>query len=124
MSSNKSKKILVVDDEVDILELLKYNLKKEGYNVKTVTNGVDAVETAKDFFPDLVLLDIMMPHLDGYSILKRMKDQKSLAKVPVIIYTGKSFPIDEKKARDLGADSYLVKPVKGSVIVEEVKKYI
>jgi DNA-binding response OmpR family regulator len=73
MSSDKSKKILVVDDEADILELLKYNLKKEGYHVKAVSNGVAAVETAKSFFPDLVLLDIMMPHQDGVETCRQLE---------------------------------------------------
>jgi len=116
--------ILVIDDNDVQLDYMNDLLTQKGFKVKTSTNSLEAVETMLKTNPKLVILDIMMPHLDGYTILKRMKDQKSLAKVPVIIYTGKSFPIDEKKARDLGADSYLVKPVKGSVIVEEVKKYI
>jgi len=116
--------ILVIDDNDVQLEYMNDLLTQKGYTVETSTKSLEAVETMLKINPKLVILDIMMPHLDGYSILKRMKDQKSLAKVPVIIYTGKSYPIDEKKARDLGADSYLVKPVKGSVIVEEVKKYI
>jgi DNA-binding response OmpR family regulator len=116
--------ILVIDDNDVQLEYMNDLLTQKGFTVKTSTNSLEAVDTMLKINPKVVILDIMMPHLDGYSILKKMKDQKSLAKVPVIIYTGKSFPIDEKKARDLGANSYLVKPVKGSVIVEEVKKYI
>jgi DNA-binding response OmpR family regulator len=95
--------ILVIDDNDVLLEYMTDLLSQKGFTVKTTTDSIQ---------------------LDGYSILRRMRDQKSLANVPVIIYTGKSFPIDEKKARNLGANSYLVKPVKGSVIVEEVKKYI
>ena len=116
--------ILIIDDNDVQLEYMIGLLSQKGFSVKTSTDSLAAVDTILKTNPKLVILDIMMPHLDGYSILKRMRDQKSLAKMPVIIYTGKSFPIDEKKARDLGANSYLVKPVKGSVIVEEVKKYI
>lgn len=116
--------ILVIDDNDVQLEYMNDLLTQKGFTVKTSTNSLEAVDTMLKSNPKVVILDIMMPQLDGYSILKRMKDQKSLAKIPVIIYTGKSYPIDEKKARDLGADSYLVKPVKGSVIVEEIKKYI
>ena len=116
--------ILVIDDNDIQLEYMNDLLTQKGFTVKTSTDSMEAVDTMLKTNPKLVILDIMMPRLDGYSILKRMKDQKSLAKIPVIIYTGKSYPIDEKKARDLGADSYLVKPVKGSVIVEEIKKYI
>ena len=116
--------ILVIDDNDVQLDYMTDLLNQKGYSVKTSSDSLAAVETMLKIKPKVVILDIMMPHLDGYSILKRMRDQKSLAKIPVIIYTGKSYPIDEKKARDLGANSYLVKPVKGSVIVEEIKKYI
>ena len=116
--------ILVIDDNDLQLEYMNDLLTQKGFTVKTSTNSLEAVDTMLNTNPKLVILDIMMPHLDGYSILKRMKEHKSLAKVPVIIYTGKSYPTDEKKARSLGADSYLVKPVKGSVILEEIKKYI
>jgi DNA-binding response OmpR family regulator len=116
--------ILVIDDNDVQLDYMTDLLTQKGFSVNTSSDSLSAVETMLKIKPKVVILDIMMPHLDGYSILKRMRDQKSLAKVPVIIYTGKSYPIDEKKARDLGADSYLVKPVKGSVIVEEIKKYI
>ena len=116
--------ILVIDDNDLQLEYMNDLLTQKGFTVKTSTKSLEAVDTMLNTNPKLVILDIMMPHLDGYSILKRMKEHKSLAKVPVIIYTGKSYPTDEKKARNLGADSYLVKPVKGSVILEEIKKYI
>lgn len=116
--------ILVIDDNDVQLEYMTDLLTQKGFAVKTSTDSLTAVEMMLKINPKVVILDIMMPQLDGYSILKNMRDQKSLAKVPVIIYTGKSYPIDEKKARDLGANSYLVKPVKGAVIIEEIKKYI
>jgi DNA-binding response OmpR family regulator len=116
--------ILVIDDNDVQLDYMTDLLTQKGFTVKTSNESLTAVEMMLKVNPRVVILDIMMPHLDGYSILKNMRDEKSLSKVPVIIYTGKSFPIDEKKARDLGANSYLVKPVKGSVIVEEIKKYI
>ncbi len=86
MSDNKSKKILVVDDEADILELLKYNLKKEGYHVKTVNNGVDAVEVAKSFFPDLVLLDIMMPNQDGVETCRQLREIPELGNTFIVFF--------------------------------------
>lgn len=116
--------ILVIDDNVVQLDYMTDLLTQKGFTIKTSNESLTAVEMMLKVNPRVVILDIMMPHLDGYSILKNMRDEKSLSKVPVIIYTGKSFPIDEKKARDLGANSYLVKPVKGSVIIEEIKKYI
>jgi len=116
--------VLVIDDNDVQLEYMTDLLTQKGYSVKTSADSLTAVEMMLKINPKVVILDIMMPRLDGYSILKKMRDEKSLAKTPVIIYTGKSYPIDEKKARDLGANSYLVKPVKGAVIIEEIKKYI
>ena len=121
---SESVDVLVIDDNDVQLDYMTDLLTQKGFNVKTSNESLSAVDMMLKINPKVVILDIMMPHLDGYSILKKMRDQKSLAKTPVIIYTGKSFPIDEKKARDLGANSYLVKPVKGSVIIEEIRKYI
>lgn len=120
MSSNKSKKILVVDDEVDILELLKYNLKKEGYNVKTVTNGIDAVETARDFFPDLVLLDIMMPHQDGVETCRQLRELPELENTFIIFLTARSEEYSEVAAFDIGADDYITKPIKPRALMSRI----
>ncbi len=120
MSSNKSKKILVVDDEVDILELLKYNLKKEGYIVKTVTNGIDAIETAKDFCPDLVLLDIMMPHQDGVETCRQIRELPELEHTFVIFLTARSEEYSEVAAFDIGADDYITKPIKPRALMSRI----
>jgi two-component system alkaline phosphatase synthesis response regulator PhoP len=120
MSSNKNKKILVVDDEVDILELLKYNLKKEGYNVKTVTNGIDAVETAKIFFPDLVLLDIMMPHQDGVETCRQLRELPELENTFIIFLTARSEEYSEVAAFDIGADDYITKPIKPRALMSRI----
>lgn len=120
MSSSKSKKILVVDDEVDILELLKYNLKKEGYNVKTVTNGIDAVETAKEFLPDLVLLDIMMPHQDGVETCRQLREQPEMDNTFIIFLTARSEEYSEVAAFDIGADDYITKPIKPRALMSRI----
>ena len=120
MSSNTSKKILVVDDEVDILELLKYNLKKEGYLVKTATNGIDAVETAKDFCPDLVLLDIMMPHQDGVETCRQLRELPELENAFIIFLTARSEEYSEVAAFDIGADDYITKPIKPRALMSRI----
>ena len=120
MSSDKSKKILVVDDEVDILELLKYNLKKEGYNVKTVTNGIEAVKTAKEFIPDLVLLDIMMPHQDGVETCRLLRELKELENTFIIFLTARSEEYSEVAAFDIGADDYITKPIKPRALMSRI----
>jgi len=120
MSNNTSKKILVVDDEVDILELLKYNLKKEGYLVKTATNGIDAVETAKDFCPDLVLLDIMMPHQDGVETCRQLRELPELENAFIIFLTARSEEYSEVAAFDIGADDYITKPIKPRALMSRI----
>ena len=120
MSSDKSKKILVVDDEVDILELLKYNLKKEGYTVKTVTNGIDAIETAKNFFPDLVLLDIMMPNQDGVETCRQLRELSELENTFIIFLTARSEEYSEVAAFDIGADDYITKPIKPRALMSRI----
>ena len=120
MSSNKSKKILVVDDEADILELLKYNLKKEGYNVKAVNNGVDAVETAKSFFPDLVLLDIMMPNQDGVETCRQLREIPELENTFIVFLTARSEEYSEVAAFDIGADDYITKPIKPRALMSRI----
>ncbi len=120
MSSSKNKKILVVDDEADILELLKYNLKKEGYNVKAVNNGIDAVETAKDFLPDLVLLDIMMPHQDGVETCRQLRVQPEMDNTFIIFLTARSEEYSEVAAFDIGADDYITKPIKPRALMSRI----
>jgi two-component system alkaline phosphatase synthesis response regulator PhoP len=120
MSNNTSKKILVVDDEVDILELLKYNLKKEGYLVKTVTNGLDAIEIAKEFCPDLVLLDIMMPHQDGVETCRQLRELQELENTFIIFLTARSEEYSEVAAFDIGADDYITKPIKPRALMSRI----
>jgi DNA-binding response OmpR family regulator len=116
--------VLMIDDNDLLLEYLTDLFDKHGLVSHTLNDSTKAVETMIQIMPKIVILDLMMPQLDGFTILKRMRENKSLASIPVIIYTGKYYPIDEKKAKSLGANSYLVKPLKGSLLVEEVKKYI
>lgn len=120
MGSDKSKKILVVDDEEDILELLKYNLKKEGYHVKTVTNGLTAIETAKEFTPDLVLLDIMMPHQDGVETCRQLRELPELENSFIIFLTARSEEYSEVAAFDIGADDYITKPIKPRALMSRI----
>jgi len=116
--------ILIIDDNDLQLKYMAELLSSHGYSTETSMDSRKAIETILRVNPKLVILDIMMPHLDGFTVLKRMREEKKLSKIPVIIYSGKSYPTDEKKARSLGANSYIIKPVKGSVIVEEVKKHL
>jgi len=120
MSSGTGKKILVVDDEADILELLKYNLKKEGYHVKTASNGLEAVNIARTFVPDLVLLDIMMPHQDGVETCRQLRNISDLENAFIVFLTARSEEYSEVAAFDIGADDYITKPIKPRALLSRI----
>jgi len=112
--------ILVVDDEKDILELLKYNLEKEGYRVITALNGKEALRLVRHH-PSLVVLDILMPELDGWEVCKAIRKDPSTSKIPIIFLTARDSEIDEVVGLELGADDYIVKPVKVRTFLARVK---
>ena len=120
MSSKGEYKVLVVDDEDDILELLKYNLKKEGYEVKTASNGIKAVEIARSFLPDLVILDIMMPHQDGVETCRQMREIPALNNSYILFLTARTEEYSEVAAFDIGADDYLSKPTKPRALISRI----
>lgn len=112
------KTVLVVDDEQPIIDILVYNLKKEGYNVIEANDGVTAVNVALEQKPDLILLDIMLPKLDGLSVCKRVKNSLN---VPIIMLTAKDGEIDKILGLELGADDYITKPFSVRELVARVK---
>ena len=118
--SKHNQKILVVDDEADILELLKYNLSKEGYEVKTALDGIKAVEVAKTFVPDLIILDIMMPKQDGVETCRQVRELPELINVFVIFLTARSEEYSEVAAFEMGADDYITKPIKPRALVSRI----
>ncbi|MBI5588711.1 MAG: response regulator transcription factor [Deltaproteobacteria bacterium] len=103
-------KILVVDDEEDILKLLEYNLGRAGFEVIRADDGPDAIEIAKRELPDLIILDIMLPNMDGTEALKVLKKDRATDNIPVIMLTAKGEEIDRVIGLELGADDYIIKP--------------
>ncbi len=120
MGNRQMHKVLVVDDEEPILELLKYNLEKNGYEVKTALDGARAVEIAKKFIPDLVLLDIMMPKMDGVETCRQLRDLPELQKMFVVFLTARSEEYSEVAAFDIGADDYITKPIKPRALMSRI----
>ena len=102
--------ILIVDDDLDILELLKMNLEPEGYNVRTANDGESAVQSASMNPPDLILLDVMMPHKDGFQVIEELKNIEHTKNVPVILVTARGQTEDKVLGLDTGADDYITKP--------------
>lgn len=115
------KNILIVDDEQHILELLKFNLKKEGYNILEADSGMLALEILKHNKVDLVILDIMMSDKDGYEVLKEIRFNKDTKNLPVILLSAKSEEIDKILGLELGADDYITKPFSVKELVVRVK---
>jgi two-component system, OmpR family, alkaline phosphatase synthesis response regulator PhoP len=120
MANKPMQKVLVVDDEEPILELLKYNLEKSGYDVKTAENGSKAVEIAKKFIPDLVLLDIMMPKMDGVETCRLIREIPEMQKAFVVFLTARSEEYSEVAAFDVGADDYITKPIKPRALMSRI----
>jgi len=116
-------KILVVDDDQAIRELLIYNLEKEGYMVKSAEDGLEAIEIANQFIPDVVLLDIMMPNQDGVETCRIIKENKALENTFVIFLTARSEEYSEVAAFDVGADDYITKPIKPRALMSRINAY-
>ena len=112
------KTILIVDDEQPIREILVYNLKKEGYNTIEASDGVTALNIALEQYPDLILLDIMLPKMDGLSVCKRIKNSYN---VPILMLTAKDSEIDKILGLELGADDYITKPFSVRELIARVK---
>jgi len=118
---NKEIKILLVDDEPDILEIVGYNLKNEGYKVYTAKNGIEAIEMAKNNIPHLILLDIMMPEMDGIEACEKISATRGLENVLIAFFTARGEDYSQVAGFDVGADDYITKPIKPKVLVSKVK---
>jgi len=115
------KRILVIEDETDILEVIEYNLLREGYKVVCVSDGDEGVETARSFAPDLVLLDLMLPGLDGIEVCKRLKGDSVTGSIPIIMVTAKGEESDIVLGLGVGADDYVTKPFSPRELIARVK---
>ena len=121
--SKSEQRILVVDDQADIRELLKYNLSKEGFEVKVASDGIKGVEIAKEFIPQLILMDIMMPNQDGVETCRQIRGIPELAGVFVIFLTARSEEYSEVAAFDSGADDYITKPIKPRALISRINAF-
>jgi two-component system alkaline phosphatase synthesis response regulator PhoP len=120
MSTSTKQKILIVDDEPDILELIEYNLKKEGYQVFLARNGQEAVAEAKRSLPDLIVLDIMMPKMDGIEACRIMRTMPEFKNTFMVFLTARSEEYSEIAGFNVGADDYIAKPIKPRALVSRI----
>ena len=120
----KDIKLLLVDDEPDILEIVSYNLQNEGYQIFTATNGIEAIELAKKVNPHLILLDVMMPEMDGIEACEKIRGIEGLEDVIIAFFTARGEDYSQVAGFDAGADDYITKPVKPKVLVSKVKSLL
>ena len=113
-------KVLVVDDDPDIVEILKYNLKNSGYSVKSAGNGVEAIKKAKKFIPDIILMDVMMPEMSGIEACEEIKKIDQLSQAIIIFLSARSEDYTQISAYDAGADDYISKPVKPKILLKKI----
>lgn len=113
--------ILVVDDEKDLLDLIEYNLKKEGFDVLKAENGEEGIAVAKEKSPDLVLLDIMMPKMDGMQAVEEMRKDDQLKNIPIIFLTARSDEKTEVEGLNKGGDDYITKPISTTKLISRIK---
>jgi len=119
-----AKKILIVDDEKDFVQTLSFRLKAENFDVITAHDGDSGLEKAKKKSPDLIILDIMMPNMDGYMVCKMLKLEETLKKIPVIMLTVQPSELDEGASRDVGADAYMTKPFNPQALINKIRKLL
>lgn len=117
-------RVLVVDDSEVLRKIVSFNLTREGYSVDEAKDGKEALEKLQQIKPDLVILDIMMPYVDGFEVLRRMRKDPELANIPVIMLTAKGGEDDPKTALELGANGFLTKPFSPIKLLEEVRRVI
>ncbi|MCK4568286.1 MAG: response regulator [Candidatus Thorarchaeota archaeon] len=123
MSSNV-KKILVVDDEELTTELAKTFLEKHGFNVIIAFDGEEGLSKAQAEKPDLILLDVMLPSMDGFAVCKKLKESDDFKNTPILMFTAKGLSSDIEKGQAVGADEYIIKPFSGKALVATIRKHL
>ncbi len=117
-------KVLVVDDEVNITQILEFSIGSEGYEVLTASNGEEAVDKARREQPDLIILDIMMPKIDGYETCRILKANPLTKNIPVVLLTAKGRDIDKRLGYEVGATDYIIKPFSPNKLIERIHELL
>jgi len=118
------KKILIVDDEEGIVKVVKMYLEHHDYEVITASEGQEGLEKAKTEKPDLIVLDLMLPRINGYKVCGLLKKDTRYAKIPIILFTAKTQEKDMKLGQEVGADAYIIKPFEPEILLSKIKEFI
>ena len=124
MAINENKKILVIDDEQDLVEVVRFRLKANGYDVIVAYNGKDGLEKARTQNPALIILDLMLPEIDGYKICRMLKFDKKYKHIPIIIFTARAQEDDKKMGEQTGADAYVTKPFEPDKLISIINEML
>ena len=119
-----SKKLLLVDDELEILQFLKRRLERRNFTVVTASNGQECLEMAYQEDPDLILLDIIMPFMDGYEVIKRLRQNPKTKHIPIIMHSVRKETKSIFKSMDLGSIDYVIKPVRFETLLKVIRRYV
>ena len=118
------KRILVVDDEVQLVEMVKIRLEASGYDVLCAYDGLDGLDKAKKDKPDLIILDLMLPKMDGYKVCGLLKNDSRYSKIPIMMFTARAQEEDAALSRELGAEAYVVKPFEPKLLLAKIKELL
>ncbi|HEY5309169.1 MAG TPA: response regulator [Casimicrobiaceae bacterium] len=118
------KRILIADDEPNIVVSLEFLMKQKGYDVKVVTNGEDALRAVGEFGPELILLDVMMPHLSGYDVCQKVRENPAWAGIRIIMLSAKGRDVEVNKGMAVGADAYVTKPFSTKDLIAQVARLL
>jgi DNA-binding response OmpR family regulator len=119
-----AKKILIVDDELHIVKMLENRLKQAGYEIITASDGQDGLEKARKEKPDLIILDLMLPKMDGYKVCRMLKFDEEYKHMPIILFTARSRESDKKTGEEVGADAYITKPFEPQTLLARIKELL
>ena len=118
------KRILVVDDEVQLVEMVKIRLEANDYEIITAYDGQEALEKARNEKPDLIILDLRLPKLDGYTVCRMLKFDEKYKSIPILMFTARVQESDKKMGQEVGADAYITKPFDPQILLSKIKEFI
>ena len=116
--------ILIIDDEVDLVEMLSLRLQASGYDVITANDGQEGLDKARNEKPDLIILDLMLPKIDGYKVCRMLKFDEKFKQIPIILFTARAQEADVRLGEEVGADAYVTKPFEPAILLTKIKELI
>lgn len=121
---NKKKKLLFIDDEADLVKVVTFRLENAGYEVISALDGQEGLDKARGEKPDLIILDLMLPKVDGYKVCRMLKSDERYKGIPIIMFTARAQEADKKMGKEVGADAYIVKPFEPEILLAKVKEFL